>query len=365
MSSILVRSRKDGSKAWQVQVRIQGKGSLSKTFDNEFDAQLFSKNIDQKIANTNPENSLINPHLFYEKKFADVVRAFCHRNKATQWERKTGSSLLPHLKSITMRDVRHQWVEGYVERLLVLPSARKRPHSPSSIAKHLSLMSAAYRWGARDFDLGMPSGLFSYKILPRDWKYHRERRLSKEEWRTLIQMFKHLESKRSASWRILLNLAIETGARQQELMKAEWKEFNLDNFVWVIPKGHTKLRTQRVVPLSHTACRLLKILFKLKNETSERIFHQFHKPASISSAFQSLVKNKTEIRNLHFHDLRHEAISRMVSRRRELNMYEIMKIVGHSSFGMIDRYTHLRPDDLVNRFRSSNHHHRLRPAIGH
>jgi len=43
-------------------------------------------------------------------------------------------------------------------------------------------MSAAYRWGARDFDLAMPSELFTFKILPRDWKQHRERRLKREEW---------------------------------------------------------------------------------------------------------------------------------------------------------------------------------------
>jgi len=328
MSSILVRKRKDGSTAWQVQVRVKGKGSLSKTFDNEFDAQLFLKHIDQNIANANPANNLTNPHLFYQKKFSDVVKTFCQRSKATQWQRKTGSSLLKHLGSITMRDVRHQWVEDYVERLLVLPSVRNRPLQSSSIAKHLTLMSAAYRWGARDFDLAMPSELFTFKILPRDWKQHRERRLKREEWITLIHMFKNLKSKRSVSWRILLNLAIETGARQQELMKAQWKEFNLDDFVWVIPKGHTKLRNQRVVPLSHTACRLLKILSKLKDETSDRIFHQFDNPKAISSAFRDLLKKKTKIINFRFHDLRHEAISRMVARRRELNMYEIMKVVG-------------------------------------
>lgn len=50
-----------------------------------------------------------------------------------------------------------------------------------------------------------------------------------------------------------------------------------------------------------------------------------------------------------FHDLRHEAISRMVLYKRKLSVFEIMAIVGHSSTKMLMRYANLRGEELVDR----------------
>nr|WP_298138358.1 tyrosine-type recombinase/integrase [Acidiferrobacter sp.] len=51
------------------------------------------------------------------------------------------------------------------------------------------------------------------------------------------------------------------------------------------------------------------------------------------------------IRDLHFHDLRHEAASRLVERG--LSDQEVAAITGHKSMQMLKRYTHLRAEDLV------------------
>ena len=53
------------------------------------------------------------------------------------------------------------------------------------------------------------------------------------------------------------------------------------------------------------------------------------------------------IADLRWHDLRHEAISRMVLKQRHLSVFEIMDIVGHSSIEMLKRYTNLRGDELA------------------
>jgi integrase len=52
------------------------------------------------------------------------------------------------------------------------------------------------------------------------------------------------------------------------------------------------------------------------------------------------------IKDLRFHDLRHEAISRIVLKQRHLSVFEIMKIVGHSSIEMLNRYANLRGEEL-------------------
>ncbi len=48
---------------------------------------------------------------------------------------------------------------------------------------------------------------------------------------------------------------------------------------------------------------------------------------------------------LHFHDLRHEAISRFFERG--LSVPEVALISGHRDYRMLFRYTHLRAEDIV------------------
>ena len=51
------------------------------------------------------------------------------------------------------------------------------------------------------------------------------------------------------------------------------------------------------------------------------------------------------IEDLHFHDLRHEAISRFFELG--LSLPEVALISGHRDHRMLLRYTHLRPENLV------------------
>jgi integrase len=77
--------------------------------------------------------------------------------------------------------------------------------------------------------------------------------------------------------------------------------------------------------------------------------HRSGKPESTSApifdvdvdAFKSLWRRLTEladIEDLHFHDLRHEATSRLFEHG--LATAEAMSIAGHSATDMVDRYSH-------------------------
>lgn len=54
---------------------------------------------------------------------------------------------------------------------------------------------------------------------------------------------------------------------------------------------------------------------------------------------------RAEIENFHFHDLRHEATSRLFEKG--LNPLEVASITGHKTLQMLKRYTHLRAEDLA------------------
>ncbi len=54
---------------------------------------------------------------------------------------------------------------------------------------------------------------------------------------------------------------------------------------------------------------------------------------------------RAAIEDLHFHDLRHEAISRFFERG--LSVPEVALISGHRDYRMLFRYTHLRAEDVA------------------
>jgi hypothetical protein len=57
------------------------------------------------------------------------------------------------------------------------------------------------------------------------------------------------------------------------------------------------------------------------------------------------IKETIGIADLHFHDLRHEAVSRLVEGG--LSDQKVAMISGHQSMQMLRRYTHLRAEELV------------------
>ena len=61
------------------------------------------------------------------------------------------------------------------------------------------------------------------------------------------------------------------------------------------------------------------------------------------------LKEQCGIEDLRFHDLRHEATSRLFEKG--LNTMEVASITGHEDLKMLKRYTHLRAENLVGRLR--------------
>jgi integrase len=211
-------------------------------------------------------------------------------------------------------------------------------------------MSGIYKWYASDYEIVPPSGLFSTKHIPRGWNVKRNRRLSQSEYQLIVDALRDGRNKDAQHLKLLIDLALETGARMNEMISAELHEFDLDNFLWRIPEDHTKSKTSRNVPLSDAACLIIEQLNQLRPPTSSRLFSCFKSSVIVSMRFFSLFK-RLKINDLRFHDLRHEAISRMVLHCRNLSVYEIMEIVGHKSIDMLQRYANLRPEEMIARFR--------------
>ena len=139
----------------------------------------------------------------------------------------------------------------------------------------------------------------------------------------------------------LITWAIETAMRRGEIAAMRWEHLDGKAKVLLIPE--TKTGTPRRVPLSTAA---LAVLDALPRRLDGHVWDM--RPDSISQAFGRVCK-AADITGLTFHDLRHEATSRLFEQG--LNPMEVAAITGHKTLQMLKRYTHLRAEDLVKRLR--------------
>lgn len=146
-------------------------------------------------------------------------------------------------------------------------------------------------------------------------------------------------SQHYVAWGFLF--AIETAMRRGEILAMEKKDI-FDGHVH-LPK--TKNGTSRNVPLSEEA----KSLIGLIKHDGRRFIPQSE------NAFRLMWekrKAKMGLNDLHFHDTRHEAITRMV-RVRKLQVETLAKITGHKKIDvLVNTYYNPNAEDLVEAFNS-------------
>lgn len=165
----------------------------------------------------------------------------------------------------------------------------------------------------------------------------RDRRLHLYEERRLL---KYALSYCNPEMYSIIVIALETAMRQGEILKLRWENVNLR--LGVASLKDTKNGSNRDVPLSIRAREAFKMLGV---KPQGPIFS--YTTDGFKCVFRALL-DKLKIKDLHFHDLRHEAISRLFELG-TLDMMEIASISGHKSLSMLKRYTHLKAHNLVSK----------------
>lgn len=134
----------------------------------------------------------------------------------------------------------------------------------------------------------------------------------------------------------LFRFALETGMRRGELVNIRWDQIDTTKRTLHIPV--TKNGHPRTIPLSSTALDILKDIPR----NDPRVF-----PLTLNAvklAWKRLAE-RAGAADLHFHDLRHEAVSSFFEKG--LSVPEVALISGHRDARMLFRYTHLRAEDVA------------------
>ena len=128
----------------------------------------------------------------------------------------------------------------------------------------------------------------------------------------LKELFNLLNNSKNQTLATATKLLFMLGVRKNELLKAEWSEFDLNNAVWTLPAERCKNKKSIKIPLSQPVITLLKSLQNNQNNQSKFVFNSFHKnnTGAISSAILNiyicdLIKHNEIIKeNITPHDAR-------------------------------------------------------------
>ena len=164
----------------------------------------------------------------------------------------------------------------------------------------------------------------------------RERRLKPGEYERLMKA-----SSETKAWYLLpiIDFAIETGMRRSEILGMKWEHIGIDKKRVLLPL--TKNGSSRWVPLTKKANEILNQV----SQTTDYVF-----PITDVALRQSWerLRNRANLIDFTFHDLRHEAVSRYFEMG--LSVPEVALISGHKDVRQLFRYTHLKPESLIAKY---------------
>lgn len=145
----------------------------------------------------------------------------------------------------------------------------------------------------------------------------------------------------------IIRFAIASAMRQEEICTITWDDVNLKTRIAVVRNRkdpRVKVGNHQKVPLlnlsGYDAWQLL-LEQKILTGGKGRVFPYNHK--SVGTAFRR-GRKALEIEDLRFHDLRHEATSRLFEAG--LTIERVAMVTGHKDWKMLRRYTNLKPEDL-------------------
>lgn len=208
--------------------------------------------------------------------------------------------------------------------------------SPQTVKHEMGLLGRVLKQCEIDWSIPLPKGIITAQVRKPALPPGRDRRLREGEEERLLDAAR---ASRCQEIEPIIIIALETAARRQAIAKMRWEHIDLNKRTWYIPLPNSKT-TARTVPLSSRA---VEILRALPRRIDGRVW-ALKRPDGITQAFDRVCR-RGGIEGLHFHDLRHEATSRLFEKG--LNIMEVASITGHKDLKMLRRYTHLRAEDLA------------------
>ena len=338
----MLEVKNTGSKTYYFRYRQNNKQTMKRlgtTDELSLDAakdiylKLKQEMIDTKIDNiTNNHTEQTIPTLqeFYDNFYNPYVQKHIKSHAANQ--SLFINHILPTLGSTLMTEVKKIDVMKIHSEMVT-----KKKLKPATANKFLIFLSNAYHLAIEFEVLQTPYNPVD-KIKHFEENNARERYLTTKESKKLVQA---VQESPNLHLKYIIPMLLLSGARKNEVLKAEWSHFNEIQMLWTIPTS--KNGKKRILPLTPQLHQLLK---QIPNE-SKYLFPSpvTNKPyISIYCSWNS-ARKLAGLPEVRIHDLRHSYASALVNAK--CSIYEVQKLLGHKTASMTQRYAHLSNDALM------------------
>lgn len=338
MGSILPRKRKDGSTGYTVNIRIKRNGQIihreSETFDREQAAKVWMKKRESELAlpgaleSTKTKDPLL----------SDVIDQYSLEKLKEHGKTKT--QVLRTIKESTLAKKRCSEIAS-PDLVEFAKSIDAQPQTRGNYMSHLASVFTVARpaWGYPLDAQAMDDArivLAKMGLVARSKSRYRRPTLS--ELDSLMRYYGTMEAKRKDSipmQRIIL-FAIFSTRRQEEITRIAGKDLDREHMELIVrdmKNPGEKIGNDVHTTLTPEALKLID----LQPKTEGRIW-PFNSD-SISTSFTKACAF-LGIEDLHFHDLRHDGISRLF----EMGWHipQVAGVSGHRTWQSLKRYTHIK-----------------------
>ena len=300
---------------WQAQIRKSGTRAISRTFTLRQDALFWAREQERVLE---LQTDVFQKKTLLKKTLADLLH---------DYEAEVGQRLKSHHVEVHYFNQlrRTRFAQLTLDRLKPADiqrwvNERSSSHRASSTVRLLGVLSRAFNHAIKHHSFPLPFNPVERVIKPRIGQ--------KTIRRIPSRLAKLLESPGcKIGW--IACFAVETAMRRSEIAKLEWADVDLERRL--VHVRNTKNGHDRSVPLSSTALLALGEF----ERTDKTVFGMSSN--AIRLAWERY-KRCYEIDAVRFHDLRHEAISRLFERG--LTTPEVALLSGHKTVSQLFRYAH-------------------------
>ncbi len=308
-------------KGWRVFIKRRGV-SKSATFQTKREAQDWAIRVENLILSEPQEKKKI-------YKFHELIDRYLDEYLDKRRNQRNTRYRLAKIKKypIAQKEVNE-------DSVLEFKQQRLKEVQPPSVSRDMALLSHICTLAVKEWRW-IESNPFFNVTRPKE-NLPRDRRVSEEEIERLKLACAYesvpVTLRQYACHAFLF--AIETAMRAGEIQSLTWDNINLEKRTAFLPM--TKNGTSRKVPLSTKAINLIKVLPR----DGKYLFH-----GKIIPNFFRL-KTVAGFDDLHFHDSRHEAITRL---SRKLDVLTLARVVGHKNIKQLMTYYNESAEDIAQR----------------
>jgi len=313
-----VRERKG---KWQARVSRNGYPPQTKTFDSYNEAVKWSRSIEVEI----DQGCFISPSHSNNLIFKDIISRYIVEICPTK---RGGSTEAIRLKANMRMKIASYSMNKITPRVMAEHrDLRLTQVAANTVIRELAYLSSIINHARREWGLTTPNPCLLVK--KPQMPAGRNRIIDLAEESRLINESKPING-RNAWLMLVIIIALETAMRRGEILSLKWEHINLSKRTAYLPM--TKNGSARTVPLSSKAVETLQAM---PHSIDGRVFPLTH--CALYAAFRKACK-RAKLDDLHFHDLRHTATTRLAEKLP--NVLELASVTGHKTIQMLKRYYH-------------------------